>query len=131
MRLVSNTAALWDEEAPLTARMTSLAGHIARSADPQIASLLPAVLDLLGDIHVYEKEYHGGRIPYGYKLHNGSVVPDPYEQNAIKIARALREKGLSLRAIGTALENMGFRARAGWWHPTQLGRMIRGNTWAD
>jgi hypothetical protein len=76
-------------------------------------------------------DYRGGRIPYGFALNRShtQLVPDIHEQNALKMARALKQRGLSLRAIGETLTQMGFRARTGWWHPTQVSRLLGANAW--
>lgn len=59
-----------------------------------------------------------GRIPFGYSLApNGTdLVPQPKEQQAIKLMQALREEGYSLRAIARALTDRGIhsKTRTAW-----------------
>jgi len=72
-------------------------------------------------------EYTGGRVPYGFRVGaNGSTLePVEEEQAVITEARALRASGLSLRAIGAALERQGYRTRKGGsWAPTQIKRIL-------
>ena len=64
-------------------------------------------------------EYTGGRLPYGWTLAADAVhlEANDAEQQIIRAARELREAGLSLRKIGTALESRGMLPRSGrGWH---------------
>ena len=76
-------------------------------------------------------QYHGGPIPYGYRLNHRTreILRDEVEQMAILYARELHAAGVGYRAIGSRLDEAGFRARRGWWHPTQVRRIIEGNSW--
>lgn len=56
-------------------------------------------------------QYIGGRAPYGFQLVNGELVEDVVEQGVIAQARVLRDSGLSLAKIASALDKRGFRAR--------------------
>lgn len=72
-------------------------------------------------------EYTGGRARFGFKVSNDGValVPDEAEQTAIAEARALRARGLSLRAVAKELEAKGFRARSGrTLDSKQIARMV-------
>jgi len=52
---------------------------------------------------------------------------DPEEQKAIREARRLRGKGMSLRAIKRDLEARGIRSRNGnGWYLDVLSRMVAG-----
>src|SRR4051812_13082101 len=54
--------------------------------------------------------YLGGKIPFGWRVgEDGELVQVPEQQRAIKQARKLRAKGLSLRAISAALATNGIR----------------------
>ena len=47
------------------------------------------------------------------------------EQEAIAIARELRDAGMSLRAVAAELAERGFRSRTGKvFAPTQIARMV-------
>jgi DNA-binding transcriptional MerR regulator len=43
-------------------------------------------------------------IPFGYRLSNGSLVPDENEQRIIELIRSLRRQGMSLKAIGAVID---------------------------
>jgi len=69
-----------------------------------------------------------GSIPYGKRLAADGVrlVNDPAEQKAVRLARKLRDKGLSLRAIGAELELAGHTPRgSGAWHPQTVSNVLR------
>jgi len=72
-------------------------------------------------------EYTGGRVPYGFRVgaDGSSLEPVAEEQAVISEVRELRASGLSLRAIGAALERQGYRTRKGGsWAPTQIKRIL-------
>ena len=72
-------------------------------------------------------EFCGGRIPYGWALDADGVrlAPRADEQKVIRLARELREAGLSLRKVGAELERRGILTRAGKsWHATQIARAL-------
>ncbi len=49
----------------------------------------------------------------------------PEEQGAIREARKLRRRGLSLRQIGAKLTEGGYRPKGGGdWHPPQVARLL-------
>lgn len=56
-----------------------------------------------------------GSVPWGYRLDEdgASLVLDPEEQAAIKLAARLRSQGASLRAIGEQLAGRGYTNRRG------------------
>lgn len=71
-------------------------------------------------------KFTGGRVPYGFALavDGETLLPEPAEQAIVAEARDLRARGLSLRAIASALDQRG-RARNGRaWHPKQIARMV-------
>lgn len=65
--------------------------------------------------------------PYGFDLHEDGLhlVPNASEQKAIKMARRLRGKGLSLRKIAARLHQKGHSARSGRpLHAQQVKRLV-------
>lgn len=69
--------------------------------------------------------YAFGAPPFGYAAANKRLVPEPHEQEALKLMAALRDGGLSLPQICTELEQAGFRPRRGRrWYPTSVSRCL-------
>lgn len=69
--------------------------------------------------------YVGGRPGYGYSATGGKLEPVKSEQDAIALARRLRKRGASLRAIARELDAKGFRTKAGrQWAATQVARAL-------
>lgn len=69
--------------------------------------------------------YAYGSPPYGYGAEGGELVPEPREQEAIRLAKDLRSQGRSLREIGLALSEAGFPSkRGGAWHTTTVARLV-------
>lgn len=87
--------------------------------------------------------YAGGRPPFGWKAEDGELVPCPEEQETIKLARELREDGLSFRDIAERLREEGHPPRSvrdaqraaekdedvevpeDWtWHPPQVSALM-------
>ena len=58
-------------------------------------------------------EYCGGRLRYGYENKGGQIVRHEKEQEALALARRLKEQALSYRAIAEKLEAEGFVNRKG------------------
>lgn len=68
--------------------------------------------------------YLGGRVPYGFRLKQGEVVPDDAEQTVVALVGRLRTSGASLREIAARLDAQGFRPRDGdRWHPNTIRRI--------
>lgn len=70
-----------------------------------------------------------GGIPYGHRPAADGVKLEehPQEQQAVALARRLRDEGMSLRAIGRALLDAGHTPRkAARWHVAVLSRMVGG-----
>jgi site-specific DNA recombinase len=64
-----------------------------------------------------------GKVRFGYDLANDdrTLVPNPVEQNAIEWMRQLRNEGLTLRQIASALTDRGISTKEGlvsWKHST-------------
>lgn len=69
--------------------------------------------------------YAYGSPPYGSRAEGAKLVPEPGEQEAIRLAFKLRSQGRSLRAVGVALSEAGYLSkRGGDWHPTTVARML-------
>lgn len=71
-------------------------------------------------------EHTGGAAPYGYDVDpEGRLVPRADEQETIARARALRDAGLSLRAVAATLAEQGRAARNGRvFEAAQIARML-------
>jgi DNA invertase Pin-like site-specific DNA recombinase len=68
-----------------------------------------------------------GSIPFGFHVKQDGIhlEPDPAEQAAISEARALTQRGLSLRATAISLASSGFLSRQGRpFQATQIMRML-------
>ncbi|MBN1773173.1 MAG: recombinase family protein [Deltaproteobacteria bacterium] len=122
------------------ARVTSADG--AGNGDGPEAALLRGIMDVFAQ---YERalirartraalavkrgrgERLGGDLPYGYHAAQDGVhlESDDDEQRVIAAARDLRAEGLSLRAIGAALEARGLLPRSGRrWHPETVRALL-------
>lgn len=72
-------------------------------------------------------ERTSGHVPFGFRLGADSVhlERDEAEQTVATLARALRAKGLTLRAIGAELAARGIASRVGRaWHPQSVSRLL-------
>lgn len=70
-----------------------------------------------------------GQVPYGWKLSDDGIhlTPHPAEQEILKIARSLREEGLTYQAIGEALAKRGLFPRDGklFWYPQTVSNLLK------
>jgi DNA invertase Pin-like site-specific DNA recombinase len=67
-----------------------------------------------------------GSPPYGYRVEDGQLVPNPAEQAVLMRIAELRTAGASIREIARALEAEGHRAkRAKRWHPETVRRIVQ------
>lgn len=68
-----------------------------------------------------------GTIPYGWQAGDDNrLLPMPAEQEIIAHARALRDTGRSLRSVLSAMNDAGFRSRAGTpFTLPQIFRMLK------
>jgi len=73
-------------------------------------------------------EYTGGKVPFGYTLDVDGVhlVEDQAEQAVITRIQKLRDKGYSLRQIGTELEQAGIFTKEGKqvWNPKTVRQLL-------
>lgn len=122
------------------ARVVSAAGEGTDSDDPT-AILMRRIVDAFAE---YERlvikariksamavkrsrgEALGGTAPYGYRLAADGVAvePDPAEQSVIARVQALRDEGLSIRAVADRLNADRVPARGKRWHPTTVARLV-------
>jgi resolvase-like protein len=67
-----------------------------------------------------------GSPPYGYRIDNGDLVPEPAEQGALARIAELGAAGATLREMARTLDAEGHRAkRADRWHPESLRRILK------
>lgn len=67
-----------------------------------------------------------GSIPHGYIREGDSVVPHDAERRVVALARDLRDRGLTLRAIGGELAARGALNRAGRpYQPESVRALLR------
>jgi DNA invertase Pin-like site-specific DNA recombinase len=74
-------------------------------------------------------EAPGGTAPYGYRIHDGRLVPDPAEIHAIDRLITLRREGYPARVIATRLELEGVPwPRAKRWSTQTVWRILKSQT---
>ena len=60
-----------------------------------------------------QNRYTGGKVPYGFQLVNGDLVPYKTKQKVLQLVRKYRDKGVSLRKIADTLGRQDIKSRAG------------------
>ena len=72
-------------------------------------------------------EKTGGAVPFGSRLAADGIhlEPEPSEQEALELIKALRADGVSLRAIAAHLNQAGVPARGKRWHATTVARIVK------
>ncbi|TDO27490.1 DNA invertase Pin-like site-specific DNA recombinase [Kribbella sp. VKM Ac-2527] len=66
-----------------------------------------------------------GSPPYGYRIADGSLVPEPAEQAALVRIAELRASGATLREIARELDSNGHKPKRGErWHPESVRRIV-------
>jgi DNA invertase Pin-like site-specific DNA recombinase len=72
------------------------------------------------------KGKRAGEVPFGFRLlqDGKSLAPDPEEQEALALARDLRERKASFQRIADALTAAGFKPRGRKWYPMTILRML-------
>ncbi len=101
------------------------------------------VVNMLGVVAQWEREAIGertatalshkratsqayGPTPFGYRRDGKTLVPDAAEQAALAEALRLDRAGVSFRAIGRALTNLGVKPHRGAaWHASSVRAMLR------
>lgn len=68
-----------------------------------------------------------GKVPFGYRLAADMthLEPDPAEQSALTLMRALRASGATLQAIVARLDAEGAACRGKRWHLTSVARLLK------
>ena len=69
-----------------------------------------------------------GGIPYGYRVaaDGETLERDPTEQEVIRMVRAMRRKGETLRCIADFLTQLGYETRTGgYWHVQTVSNIAR------
>jgi len=102
------------------------------------------VLNVLGSIAQWEREAiaertaaamavkrhrgekTGGTVPYGFDVdQEGRLIPNPREQEALKLIVRLRKRKYPLRKIGETLSTQGFTPKnGGMWHPQVIKKIL-------
>ena len=73
-----------------------------------------------------ENGEHVGHIPYGYQIENGKLIPFLPEQEIIKLAKELRDRGYTFQAIAQEFKNRGIKTKRGknQWFPTSIKNIL-------
>lgn len=68
-----------------------------------------------------------GQIPYGWRLSEdgNTLIEQENEQEAITLAKRLKGKGRSLRAIARVLEERGHKPNGKRWHPQTVKNILK------
>lgn len=70
--------------------------------------------------------YVGGRPPFGFRVEDGMLVEDEGEQHVLKMIRAYRREGLSLRGIANRLNEAGILTKSGLaWNTKSVHRVTK------
>ena len=124
------------------ARILSAAGEGTEGTDPANI-LMRSIIDAFAE---YERnliaartaaalaqkrrrgEKTGGTVPFGYILDEDGVhlVEDPDEQRILALICELRDKGWTLRQIGTEMERRGITTKTGKkWNPKTVSALLK------
>lgn len=108
-------------DTPADAFMRHMLDGVAALERAQIAARTKAALEVLrarGEV--------SNHAPFGYRAEGGRLVADEAEQAVIATVRAMRARGLTVRAIALELERAGIVSRRGKpLHFTAVGDMVR------
>ena len=76
-----------------------------------------------------ENGEHVGHIPYGYQIENSELIPYLPEQEIIKFAKELRDRGYTFQAIAEEFKNRGIKTKRGkiQWYPTSIKNILTTN----
>jgi len=85
----------------------------------------PQMAALRSRRHRHSRPGAGGSPPYGYRVADGSLVPEPAEQAALVRIAELRASGATLREIARELDSNGHKPKRGErWHPESVRRIV-------
>lgn len=69
--------------------------------------------------------YTGGQPPYGWRAEHGELVPEPLEQDQLRLMLTARAQGASLLQIATMLNRLEVPAKQGGrWQKTTVNRIL-------
>ena len=76
-----------------------------------------------------EKGEHVGHIPFGYKIEHTELIPFLPEQEVIKFAKELRDRGYTFQAIAEEFKNRKIKTKRGknQWYPTSIRNILMEN----
>ena len=76
-----------------------------------------------------EKGEHVGHVPYGYQIEDSGLIPYLPEQEVIKLARELRDRGYTFQAIVDEFKSRGIKTKRGndQWYPTGIKNILTAN----
>jgi DNA invertase Pin-like site-specific DNA recombinase len=101
--------------------VTNMLGVVAQWEREAIAE---RTAEVLGQKRKTKQVY--GPTPFGYRREGKALVPDKREQEALAEAVRLDRAGVSFRAIGRALTEMGAKPHRGtMWHASSVRAMLR------
>ena len=70
--------------------------------------------------------YTHGAPPFGWRAEGGELVPDPAEQEVVRMMRSSRERGDSLRSIAKQLNAERISPKRGeTWYPQTVARVLQ------
>jgi DNA invertase Pin-like site-specific DNA recombinase len=134
-------AEIWRMGAEVFSTSSAEAGYLSDDPDDPSRTLIRQVL---GAVSQYERSmialrlrsgrrrkaetggFAYGSPPLGYRAEGKTLVHDPVEQEVLARVRGLRDDGLSLRGIASALNANGLRTKRGAsWHPTTVARALK------
>ena len=69
-------------------------------------------------------EYTGGKVPFGFVVVDGKLVPDEQQNAAMVRAKSLHADGLSLQRICDALTAEGYHHPCGKWHKGTVSNIV-------
>lgn len=92
--------------------MVNVLGSIAQWERETISERTVAALNVKRS----RGEKLGGRVPYGYGVAGGKLIPDEIEQKGVRIIREMHREGYSFRQIGAELDLNGYIPRGGGPH---------------
>jgi site-specific DNA recombinase len=73
-----------------------------------------------------EKGEHVGNVPFGYQIKGSGLIPFLPEQEVIKLAKELRDRGYTFQAIAEEFKILGIKTKRGknQWYPTSIKNIL-------